>query len=127
MDMPSNMRVGIDLVRIGAIAESLEHFGERFLRRVFTPAEIAYAMSSPMLATSRLAARFAAKEATRKALCFDGMGWRDIEIVRQSSGACEIALRGAASVAHGAERLALSMSHEGDYATAVVIADRNRP
>lgn len=121
------MRVGIDLVRIGAIAESLEHFGERFLQRIFTPAEIAYAMSSPVLATSRLAARFAAKEATRKALCFDGISWCDIEVVRQASGACEIALHGDAGVAHGLKPLALSMSHEGDYATAVVIADRNRP
>jgi holo-[acyl-carrier protein] synthase len=127
MGTSSNMRVGIDLVRIGAIAESLEHFGDRFLQRVFTPAEITYAMSSPVLATSRLAARFAAKEATRKALCFDGIGWRDIEIIRQSNGACEIALHGAAGTAHGFEQLALSMSHEGDYATAVVIADRNRP
>lgn len=121
------MRVGIDLVRISAISESLERFGNRFLQRVFTPAEVAYAISAPMLAASRLAARFAAKEATRKALRLDGIGWRDIEVVRQPDGACEIQLHGIAKARCGADRLALSMSHEGDHATAVVIADRNRP
>lgn len=119
------MRVGIDLVRISAISESLDHFGERFLHRVFTEAEVSYAMSAPLLAASRLAARFAAKEATRKALRFDGIGWRDIEVVRQPDGACEIELHGVARAVGGIGRLALSMSHEGDHATAVVIADRN--
>jgi holo-[acyl-carrier protein] synthase len=126
MNASSDMRVGIDLVRISAITESLDHFGERFLHRVFTAAEVAYAMSAPPLAASRLAARFAAKEATRKALRFDGIGWRDIEVVRQPDGACDIALHGAARAMGGSHQLALSMSHEGDHATAVVIADRNR-
>lgn len=116
------MRVGIDLVRISAIAESLEVFGERFLHRVFTRSEISYAMCIPALAASRLAARFAAKEATRKALRLDGVGWRDIEVIRQPDGACEIALHGGARSRCPAGRLALSMSHEDDHATAVVIA-----
>jgi holo-[acyl-carrier protein] synthase len=127
MNTSSDMRIGIDLVRVSAIAESLDRFGERFLRRVYTEAEVAYAMSAPMLTASRLAARFAAKEATRKALRLDGVGWRDIEVVRQPDGACDIELHGAARALGDCGRLALSMSHEGDHATAVVIADRNRP
>ncbi|OOG53695.1 holo-ACP synthase [Rhodanobacter sp. C03] len=126
MGESSNIRVGIDLVRISAIAESLASFGDRFLHRVFTEAEVTYCMSAPMLVSSRLAVRFAAKEATRKALRLDGVGWRDIEVVRQPDGACDIELHGATMAKCGAGRLALSMSHEGDHATAVVIADRNR-
>ncbi|HWU76411.1 MAG TPA: holo-ACP synthase [Rhodanobacter sp.] len=118
------MRVGIDLVSVSAIAESLQQFGERFLQRVFTAAEVAYAMSVPALSASRLAARFAAKEATRKALRLDGIGWCDIEVVRQPDGACDIQLHGAARAIGGTDLLALSMSHEGDHATAVVIVER---
>lgn len=116
------MRVGIDLVRISAIDESFANFGTRFLDRIFTRDEVAYAMSAPLLAASRLAARFAAKEATRKALRLDGVAWRDIEVVRQPDGACEIQLHGAARAPGSSDHLALSMSHDGDHATAVVIA-----
>ncbi len=127
MGTSPHLRVGVDLVRVSAVAESLQQFGDRFLRRVFTQGEIAYAMSAPALTASRLAARFAAKEATRKALRLDGVGWRDIEVVRQPDGACDIQLHGVARAVGGADPLALSMSHEGDHATAVVIADRKYP
>jgi holo-[acyl-carrier protein] synthase len=114
------LRVGIDLVRVSRIAESMTAFGERFVRRVFTPAEAAYATTP-----ERLAARFAAKEAVKKALELDGVAWRDIEVARRASGACDVILHGAARAAAeaiGARELALSMSHEGDYATAMVVA-----
>ena len=114
----TRVRVGIDLVQISRIAESLALFGERFLRRVFTDGELAYAARHP----ERLAARFAAKEAAKKALALDGIGWRELEVVRAESGACEILLHGSARAAAGTSALALSMSHEGDHATAVVIA-----
>jgi holo-[acyl-carrier protein] synthase len=123
--------VGIDLVRISRISESLELFGAKFLERVFTQAEIAYATATPTLTAERLAARFAAKEATIKALDFAeaGVSWRDIEIARRTSGACDVVLHGAAlDVAHdrGFEELSVSLSHEGDYATAVVLATCHR-
>ncbi len=121
--MKGTLRVGVDLVQISRIAESLHTFGDRFLRRVFTEQEIAYAVASPPHTHARLAARFAAKEATIKALnlvdC--GVNWRHIEVCRQPSGACFLSLHGiAAARAKGAE-LALSLSHDGDYATAVVV------
>ena len=101
-------------------------FGDRFLSRVFTADELAYATSAPELAASRLAARFAAKEAVKKALRLDGgVGWRDIEVRRDPSGACDVVLHGAAAGA-GAGELALSLSHEGDYATAVVVTHVRR-
>ena len=121
--MNGTLRVGVDLVQISRIAESVDTFGDRFLRRVFTQGEITYALDSPPHTNARLAARFAAKEATIKALnlvnC--GAGWQQIEVCREDSGACFLTLRGiAAARANGAE-LALSMSHDGDYATAVVV------
>lgn len=119
--------VGIDVVQISRIAESLSKFGDRFMRRVFTPDEISYASSAPALLTQRLAARFAAKEATIKALklSLQGVGWKDLEVRRDSTGACEMQLHGAAkrsADADGVTTLALSMSHDGDYAAAIVIA-----
>jgi holo-[acyl-carrier protein] synthase len=124
------MTVGIDLVRVSRITESLANFGERFLRRVFTDGEIAYATATPDLAAERLAARFAAKEAAFKALGLADHGnWRDIEVTRAPSGACALSLHGAtrdAANEAGVVDLAVSLSHEGDYATAVVLATRNQ-
>lgn len=115
------MQVGIDLVSVSRISESIATFGDKFLARVFTPAELAYAQDKP----ESLAARFAAKEATKKALALDGVGWNEIEVVRKPNGACELALHGAARAAAdaaGTRELALSLSHELDFATAVVVA-----
>jgi holo-[acyl-carrier protein] synthase len=124
------MSVGIDLVDTRSIAASIATFGDRFLRRIFTEAEVAYANEAPDLAVARLAARFAAKEATVKALDLAerGVGWREIEVVRSASGAPALALHGharSASEEAGSPALSLSISHEGDYATAVVLAYRD--
>jgi holo-[acyl-carrier protein] synthase len=122
-------RVGIDLVRISRVAESVERFGERFLRRIFTDAEIAYALEAPELSAERLAARFAAKEAAMKALRLAGglVTLREIEVHRTASGECEVVLHGRArslaALAHTGA-IALSLSHEGDYAAAVVITSQ---
>lgn len=118
------MRVGIDLVQVSRIAESIERFGDRFLQRVFTDGELAYARSAPALELARLAGRFAAKEAAIKALDLAerGVGWRQIEVERTASGAPALRLHGEAARAAGDAELALSLSHEGDYATAVVLS-----
>ncbi len=113
------LRVGIDLVQVSRIAGSVDAFGDRFLNKIYTAGEIEYAGRQ----ADRLAVRFAAKEATKKALELE-IGWHDVEVVRRPSGACDLKLHGAARREQqrlGAE-LALSMSHEGDYATAVVVA-----
>lgn len=118
----AGLRVGIDLVQVSRIVESMSTFGDRFLARIFTSEEIAYASSAPALAPMRFAARFAAKEAAKKALDLDGVDWRDIEVRRMRSGAVDLVLHGAAAeIAPPTEGLALSLSHEGDYATAVVV------
>ncbi|MFO0614004.1 MAG: holo-ACP synthase [Polyangiaceae bacterium] len=108
--------VGIDLVQVSRIAESVALFGDRFLKKIFTDGELAYATSSPAQSMERLAARFAAKEATKKALRLEGVGFRSIEVQRTASGACDLVLHGHSSP--GA--LSVSLSHEGDYATAIV-------
>jgi holo-[acyl-carrier protein] synthase len=124
-----NVDVGIDLVSVRRVEESLARFGDRFLRRVFTDGEIAYATSAPDLAGERLAARFAAKEATIKALglAHQGVGWRQIEVAREPSGQCRVVLHGdarAAAERAGVDGLSISLSHEGDTSAAVVVATK---
>ena len=121
------LRVGIDIAQISAVAESFAHFGERYTRRIFSDAEAAYAMQVPAQAAQRLAARFAAKEAAMKAfgLSEAGVSWRDIEVWRAADGACSLVLHARAAqwaLRSGCHQFAVSLSHDGDYATAVVAA-----
>lgn len=122
-----SLRVGVDLVRISRMAESLSSFGGRFAARFFTADEIAYAESAPDLAAERLAARFAAKEAVVKALSLtsEGLDLRQIEVRKLPSGGCELALHGevaAAAARLSVKELSMSLSHEGDQAIAFVVA-----
>lgn len=117
----------MDLVQISRIASSVQKFGDRFLHRIYTPLELAYATSSPTLMMERLAARFAAKEAALKALALAdrGVAWQDMEVVRQPDGQCALQLHGkAAELAKigGIVKTALSLTHDGDYAAAIVAA-----
>ena len=121
------VKVGIDLVQVSRVAESIKSFGDAYLHRIFTDAEIAYATAAPALTAERLAARFAAKEAAIKALGLgeQGVNLRLIEVRRAPSGELDLVLHGVASdaaLALGATDVAVSLSHEGDYATAVVVA-----
>ena len=121
-----DMRLGVDIVQIGRIAESLERFGERFVQRLFTHDEVAYATSAPEFTIERLASRFAAKEAAIKAfdLGHAGVDWREIEVRTAPDGACRLVLHGKAAQLAGlpSRGAAVSMSHDGQYATAVVFA-----
>jgi holo-[acyl-carrier protein] synthase len=126
----SPYRVGIDIVDVHRIEDSIQRFGDRFLNRLFTRAEQAYCESlSNNTATAQcLAARFAAKEATIKVLRPEAamLDWRTIEIQRHQEGYCDIVLyEDAADLAQqrGIMTLSVSMSHEAAYATAVVVAD----
>ena len=117
----------MDVAQISAIEASLDMFGARFEERIFSKSEVAYARQAPALTTQRFAARFAAKEAAIKAfgLSEAGIDWRDIEVRALADGACAIALHGrAAELAErtGCTEIALSLSHDGDYAIAMVAA-----
>lgn len=118
--------VGVDLVRVSEIERSLDRFGRRFLTRVFTEAEIAECLAGPARSAERLASRFAAKEAAMKALRSpEWLDWHSIEVRRQPGGWSDLVLTGRARACadtSGLGGFVLSMSHEGDYATAVVVA-----
>jgi len=119
---------GIDIAEVPRIRGSIERFGERFVRRVFTEGEIRYC-DAKANRTERYAARFAAKEAAMKALGTGwnhGVRWHDIEVVRQPGSRPTIVFHGkAAEVAArlGAKNVALSLSHTADTAIAQVILE----
>ena len=92
--------IGTDIIDIRRIERVLARHGERFLRRVFTEEERAYAESRPRLHAAILAKRFAAKEACAKALgtgLGQGVAWRDIGVSRQKYGLPSLVLKGRAA------------------------------
>lgn len=125
------MRVGIDVVCVDETARALERFGDRYVRRLFTAGEAAHCLATPTQAAARLAARFAAKEAAIKVLRpAHWIDWRCIEVVRKARGHTELRLSGEAAElakAAGLEHFAVSLAHEGNYATAVVVASSSQP
>jgi len=119
---------GIDIAEVPRIEASIARFGNRFVHRIFTKAEIEYCESKANR-IERYAARFAAKEAGMKAIGTGwnhGVAWRDVEVCRQPGGRPTIAFHGkAADVAAklGAVHVALSLSHTKEYAIAQVILE----
>jgi len=120
--------MGTDLVEIERIERSIDRFGERFLERIYSPAEIAYCQSKKNFAES-FAARFAAKEAGAKALGTGiswGVSWHEFEVLREPSGKPSLVLSGrAAQLAQhlGVAHIALSLTHTRTLAMAVVVME----
>jgi holo-[acyl-carrier protein] synthase len=117
--------LGIDIIKVERIRASIERFGERFSSRVLTPSEQRYVRLRP----ETFAGRWAAKEAVSKVLGLGvrGIGWRDIEIERLPTGQPAVRLHGRAAARAeqlGMERIALSISHESDYAVAIAFGIR---
>ncbi|MBC7226289.1 MAG: holo-ACP synthase [Thermoflexales bacterium] len=122
------MAVGVDLIEIPRVERALNRYGERFLRRVFTPAEVIYSRGR----VPELATRFAAKEAVAKALGVgmrilapDGVEWHEVEILGDWRGRPEVYLHGWAArraAQLGLTQWAVSLSHEREYAVAVAVA-----
>jgi len=127
------LRVGMDLVSVDEVAESVRRFGDRYVTRIYTLHEIDSCRGrsvgvdgSDGLAVESLAARFAAKEAVMKVLRPVGvqLDWRSIELHQMTGGWCEIRLSGrAASMAAeaGIDELSVSLTHEASVAGAVVV------
>ncbi len=119
---------GVDLAEVERISRTIERFGRRFLERVFTPREIAYAERKANRA-ERYAARFAAKEAGMKAIGTGwrrGVRWRDFEVANLSTGKPTLLLHGkAAEFASelGVRSVALSLTHTRTMALAHVILE----
>lgn len=121
----SVLGLGVDIMETERIGHSLERFGERFLRRVFTEGEIAYCQSMKYPAR-HFAARFAAKEAVSKAFgtgIGKSMGWRDIDVQKKPSGEPFVILGGGAKslAEHRQVRSVwISMSHTNRHAVAMI-------
>jgi holo-[acyl-carrier protein] synthase len=120
--------LGVDISEVDRIREAMERHGQRFLQRVFTSAEIAYCNRHRNRA-ERFAGRFAAKEATMKALgtgWSNGVRWVDIEVTRLPSGQPTVTLHGVARQVGerlGMRRASLSITHSGNTAFAEVILE----
>lgn len=122
------VEVGIDVIEIERIAAVLEKHGERFLKRIFTERERTRYGNRP----AELAARFAAKEATMKALGtgIRGVRWRDIETLPNRRGKPILILHNTAKARAellGFQHFAISLTHSRRDATAIVVATKNRP
>src|ERR1700690_391717 len=119
---------GVDIAEVSRIRESIERFGDRFLRRIFTDGEIRYCEPKANRCES-YAARFAAKEAGMKALGTGwsrGVRWRDIEVVRPRGQRPTLQFHGeAAAIAAklGTKNIALSITHPSEQALAHVILE----
>lgn len=122
----ARIRVGTDLVHVTEISMSIETFGDRYLNRVFTPAELLTCRATNGWSVERLAARFAAKEAASKVLRPEmGLSYHSIEVVLDDAGAPKLVLHDSAkrlAESLGLQDTSLSMSHDGDYAVAILAA-----
>ncbi len=125
----SILGIGVDVVECARIEHSLERFGERFLRRVFTEGEIEYCQSMKYPAR-HFAARFAAKESVSKAFgtgIGKAMGWRDIDVRRHGSGQPYVVLGGSAhdlAEERGVTAVLISLSHTDQHALASIVLER---
>jgi holo-[acyl-carrier protein] synthase len=120
--------LGTDLIEISRVQASMDRFGERFLKRVFTAGEVAYCMRKKQAAES-FAARFAAKEAGAKALgtgISRGVSWKEIEVSREMGQRPMLRFSGRAlelAEELGVRRVQLSLTHSRDVAMAMVVVE----
>jgi holo-[acyl-carrier protein] synthase len=122
---PGTTELGIDIIKVERIRAALDRFGSRFSHRVLTEAERRYVRDRP----ETMAGRWAAKEAVSKVLGLGvrGIGWRDIEIERMPTGQPAVHLHGRAAARAeqlGMGRIAISITHESDYAVAIAFGVR---
>jgi len=114
---------GVDIIEIERVAAVIERWREKFLNRVYTPAELHFCRGR----VPELAARFAAKEAISKALGtgIRGLAWRDMEVLAAPLGKPIVTLHRRAqarAAAIGLSHFAISLSHSRDFAVAMVVA-----
>jgi holo-[acyl-carrier protein] synthase len=130
MGATMTVRTGTDLTSVKEVEDAIAQFGDKYLDRLFTRHELDSAQGTPHVVASSLAARFAAKEATIKVLRPNGrpdeaVDWRSIEVRREETGWCSLHLTGEARVLAeraGVTDISVSLSHEGEMASAVVVA-----
>jgi holo-[acyl-carrier protein] synthase len=119
---------GVDLAEVPRIKASIERFGAKFIKRIYTPAEIAY-VERKANKNERYAARFAAKEAGMKAIGTGwrhGVTWQDFEVTNLPTGKPTLQFHGvAAQIADrlGVKNVALSLTHTSEMGMAHVILE----
>ena len=118
-----NLHTGVDMIEVQRLREAIERHGDRFLRRIYTDAELKELKGN----LPSLAARFAGKEAVAKALAtgIGDLSWQDVEILRGPRREPVLHLYGAAEVIakkRGITNWAISLSHTHDHALALVVA-----
>ena len=120
---------GVDLCEVERIKNAVSRYGRRFVERVYTEREIAYAESKANL-YERYAARFAAKEAGMKALgtgWHGGVKWRDFEVINLPSGRPTLQFHGKAAEyleRLGVTNISLSITHTSTQAMAIVLLEK---
>jgi holo-[acyl-carrier protein] synthase len=120
--------MGTDLVEVDRVRQTVQRYGHKFLRRVYTETESAYSMSKVNYA-ERLAGRFAVKEAAMKAIGTGwrrGVTWKDFEVVNEPGGRPTLHLTGAAgrfAEEMAVRRISVSITHTTATAMAVVILE----
>lgn len=117
------IKCGVDIIEISRVKESIESLGEKFINRVFTEKEIEYCESKKAQKYQHYAARFAAKEATFKALSWKledkyAICWKDIEVVDDKQGRPSLNIIG--MNLDDIENIDISLSHCKEYAVANV-------
>jgi holo-[acyl-carrier protein] synthase len=119
---------GVDLSEVNRIRASIERFGDKFIRRIYTPAEIAY-VERKANRYERYAARFAAKEAGMKAIGTGwkrGVRWQDFEVINLPSGKPTLRLHGVAALVAeklGVKNISLSLTHTAELGMAHLILE----
>ena len=119
--------IGVDLIEIKRIQSSIDEFGEIFLRKIFTDAEIGYCRSRKNPA-QHFAARFAAKEAVSKALSTGWSGefeWKNVEVTNELSGKPNVTLHGSTAAALKNSKVHLSLSHSETAVVALAVIEVN--
>lgn len=119
--------IGVDIIEIDRIKEAVSKYGDSFLNRIFTPAEIKYCTTSQTLKYPELAVRFAAKEAYAKAIgtgikrstLKGGVFWRDIEVANDKHGKPFLLIKGKKN-----NKAMVSLSHSRDSAVAMVYVEK---
>jgi len=121
--------IGVDIIEIARIRQSIERLGERFTDKVFTPHEIAYCVAKHNK-YQHLAARFAAKEAVAKALSTGWSGefrWKDVEVMNDPGGQPRITLSGKLREKLSGSSVFLSISHSDNHVVAMVVIEDAGP
>ncbi|MBN1916769.1 MAG: holo-ACP synthase [Verrucomicrobia bacterium] len=123
--------IGVDIVQLARIRDALARYGDRFVQRIYSPAEVEMCEASDGDGrVLRYAVRFAAKEAAFKAFrddLGDKLSWHDFEVKADNMGEPMLALSGrAADVGKqlGIKRIHLSLSNTNVSASAIVVAEK---